>query len=159
MPENTVEYVDYANQALSEATPGEGSLELFPYEIVKHFNKQQKTSYNIDKCCAKWLHKTFGGNLKMLQPSNEKKQGDFLWNGKVWELKTFSGAKIERISDKFRRATHQSLDRCIIIDITKKSLIYEDINLDKLKEYARIRGVKELIVKRDQNLVAYLKAK
>lgn len=44
---------------------------------------------------ANWLHNEFGGDIKLLneRPKDKVKMPDYIWNGKLWDLKTASTEK------------------------------------------------------------------
>lgn len=70
-----------------QATPGKGKIEYDQeYNINKHINE-----VNV----AKLLFETFGGNIKLLKESNVpgEKTPDFLWDDKLWDLKTVTTEK------------------------------------------------------------------
>ena len=69
------------------ATPGKGKIERESgYDEKRHTN-EIKT--------AQWLHDTFGGDILLLNESDVEgqKRADFLWNGKLWDLKTTTTEK------------------------------------------------------------------
>ena len=72
---------DVTREYLDHAVPGQGSVTLEDgYRAKGHQDE-------IDM--AEWLHRTFGGDIRLLKESDIKnqKRPDFLWNGKAWELK------------------------------------------------------------------------
>lgn len=75
---------------LRRATPGVGKIEYEKgYEPSKHQNEIS---------VAEWIHKTFGGNIVLLNELNKtgiqwEKTPDYLWNGKCWELKNTTTEK------------------------------------------------------------------
>lgn len=81
--------IDVTNQYLTSSTPGKGTITYEAgYKIKGHQSEIEM---------AKWLQRTFGGNVKLLKESDIKGQTspDFLWNNKFWELKgttTINGA-------------------------------------------------------------------
>ncbi len=67
---------------LKRATPGRGS-----YVVENGFQDK-----NNESMIAKWLYDIFGGDIKLLaENGNEgEKNPDYLWNNKLWDLKTVS---------------------------------------------------------------------
>lgn len=43
--------------------------------------------YPIEVSFANWLHRTLGGNIEILAETKTSKMADFIWNGKLWDLK------------------------------------------------------------------------
>jgi hypothetical protein len=149
------EVIDCTQEVLRKATPGKGKIEYLPAEVVEKMNKTNLTIYETDKACAEWLYQKFGGNLKIIQTIPGRKTADFIRNGEMWELKTFRGAKVARIDDKLRAGVRQSSNRAVIIDIAKESRIYNNLDLQALKRLVEKREVKQLIIKRGNDLVVY----
>ena len=76
--------VDVTTAYMKKAAPGTGAVTYDEgYKPGKH-----KEEIRI----AEWLHRTFGGDIKLLNEANALgvKMPDFEWNGKLWELKTTS---------------------------------------------------------------------
>lgn len=82
---------------------------------------------------AKWIHENIGGNIKLLTAVNEqnKKTADYLWNGKLWDLKSITTEK--SADSSIRKGVKQIADNPggIILNYVGKSL-----DLGKLKEFA-----------------------
>ena len=79
--------VDVRSEYLKKATPGIGSLKYDAgYDLVRHAD-EIKT--------AQWLHDHLGGDIVLLNEANNYKSmtPDYLWNGKMWDLKTASTEK------------------------------------------------------------------
>lgn len=74
---------------------------------------------------AKWIFSNLGGNIKLLSEMSGiygKKQADFEWNGKLWELKTL---KSERsIDSALRKAIEQIYNNPggVILDFGKNKV-------------------------------------
>lgn len=67
---------------LRSATPGEGAVTYEDgYQIKGHQDEIE---------IAKWIHRTFGGDVRLLKESVQRgvKMPDYMWRGKNWELKT-----------------------------------------------------------------------
>lgn len=72
---------------LRAATPGAGSIAYDTgYDMVRHAD-EIKT--------AQWLHDHLGGDIVLLNEANNYKAmtPDYIWNGKLWDLKTASTEK------------------------------------------------------------------
>lgn len=78
--------VNVTDEYEKTATPGQGAVEYDAgYKIGKH---QEEIKI------ANWLHDKYGGDIKLLNESDEfgVKMPDYNWRGKLWELKTTSTA-------------------------------------------------------------------
>ena len=69
------------------ATPGVGSIS-YDVNYVKHKHPEEISVAEI-------LHSVIGGDIKLLEETNtpRKKRPDYIWRGKMWELKTVSNEK------------------------------------------------------------------
>ena len=79
--------IDVKSEYLTSAVPGAGSLEQDAnYDPVRHAD-EIKT--------AQWLHENLGGDIVLLNEANNYKAmtPDYLWNRKMWDLKTVSTEK------------------------------------------------------------------
>lgn len=79
--------VDITGQFISSAKPGTGKI------IYDQGYRESRHREEIQ--VAEWLHETFGGDIQLL---NEKtrfktKSPDYIWNGKMWDLKTLQTVK------------------------------------------------------------------
>lgn len=61
------------------------------YEEGYEISKKHKDEIEV----AKFLHSKFGGSIKLLKEANKDKvkTPDYLWNGKLWDLKTTTSEK------------------------------------------------------------------
>lgn len=120
---------DVTAEYLSTAVPGYGSITYDEgYRIKVH-------QHEIDM--AGWLHCTFGGNIVLLKESEVKNQkmADFLWNKKLWELK--SASSINGADKLIQHAIKQIQDNPggVILNVV------ENLNLSQL-EYQLIRRIR-----------------
>ena len=62
---------------------------------VTYESDYSKTTHKAEITTAQWLHDNLGGNITLLTEVNEDKvrTPDYLWNGKLWDLKTISSEK------------------------------------------------------------------
>ena len=79
---NFTKYDDVQDEYTQKATPGKGT-------ITQTSNFTPET-HPEEVEFAKWLFKTYGGDIIHLQELGEIKWPDYTWNGKLWELKTVS---------------------------------------------------------------------
>lgn len=78
---------DVTSEYLRAAKPNEGAITYDEgYDVKLHQDE-------IDM--AEWLHNTFGGDIQLLKEVNEDKHKtpDYLWRGKMWDLKKLSSEK------------------------------------------------------------------
>ena len=78
---------DVTSEYLKSAKPGIGNITLDKgYTESKHREEIK---------IAQWLHDTIGGDIVLLCETNEDKvkTPDYLWNEKMWDLKTISSEK------------------------------------------------------------------
>lgn len=75
---------DVTDEYINSATPGIGS--------ITYSNGYDKNSHLDESKTAKFLHDTLGGEIRLLQESKMEgvKRADYLWRGKLWDLKTVS---------------------------------------------------------------------
>lgn len=80
-------YTEVQGEYFENATPGEGKL--------SHDKGCTEKLYKDELDFADWLHKTLGGNIHIYEEIHEeyRKNPDYLWNGKLWDLKTISSEK------------------------------------------------------------------
>ena len=78
---------DVTPEYFGTAAPGKGKVERQPDYDEKHHANEIKT--------AQWLHDTFGGDIELLSESAVEGQTtpDYLWRGRLWDLKNPSTAK------------------------------------------------------------------
>ena len=79
--------VDVLREYVELATPNKG-------RIIKDNNLNEK-SHTDEISFANWLHNVFGGDIRIIQELNQQKveTPDYLWNGKLWDLKTVTTEK------------------------------------------------------------------
>lgn len=78
---------DVTEEYLCTAAPGQGSITYDDgYDMQRH---QAEVSF------SKWLHKTFGGAIRLLKESTVEgeKRADYLWRERLWDLKDASSEK------------------------------------------------------------------
>ncbi len=78
--------IDVTPEYFGTATPGKGQVVREPgYREDLHQDEIRM---------AQWIHDTFGGDIILLNETPGKGQrADYLWNGKLWDLKTTSTEK------------------------------------------------------------------
>lgn len=79
---------------------------------------------------AEWLKKTFGGEITLLvdnHPDGEPNP-DFLWNGKLWDLKTPSTSNKNTIDKRIHHGVWQIQDNTggVIVDLSESKLDFAE---------------------------------
>lgn len=80
-------YTEVQDEYQKKATPKQGIVTYDKgYDAERHKN---------EIAFADWLHNKFGGDIKLLNESDIDgvKMPDYIWNGKLWDLKTASTEK------------------------------------------------------------------
>jgi hypothetical protein len=149
--------VDYTAEAMRKATPGKGKLEYLPDSIVKKMSKQDYKVYLNDKSGADWLHKTLGGNIKMVHADSVHKSADYLWNGKYLEKKTIYSGAVGKIERRLREAYAQTSDKCVLLEISQTSKLSQNIPLQKIRRLMGVLRLSEILIKSGEKLVRYFK--
>lgn len=93
-------YTEVQGEYFARATPGQGSL--------THDEGCTEKDYGDELRFAEWLYQTLGGDIHVKEEKHEyegQKNPDFLWNGKLWDLKTISSEKAA--NDAIRRGQKQ----------------------------------------------------
>lgn len=85
---------------------------------------------------AQWLHKNLGGDIVLLNEVNTYKAmtPDYLWNGKMWDLKTASTEKSANSAIRHGLKQIQENPGGIILNYEKN-----EISVDLLKEILQKR--------------------
>lgn len=120
-PHRQVESIDVTKEYLNSAMPGHGAVTYEEgYQIKGHQDEIKM---------AEWIHRTFGGDIKLLAESKVQgdKTPDFLWDGRCWELKGVTSKN--SIDRAVREAAKQiqSIPGGIILDISGSDLSVEEI--------------------------------
>lgn len=104
---------DVTEEYMDAATPGNGY-------IGREENFREK-DHEDEIAMADWLHKTFGGNIILLGESNMKPDPDYLWNEKLWDLKTPDKANRNTFEKRVRHGLKQIAENPggLIIDAGK----------------------------------------
>lgn len=152
-------YNDVTKQWKREAEPNAGNVINRTYYVDKNGKKYEvdgkkvvldPTEAEIEM--AKWLNKTFGGNVyinpRVNIPENVK-TSDFLWRNEYWDLKTMShrATSETRAVDNIIKKAKKQTDN-IVLDITKAKLHFSSID-EQTKKIFTTKGrewVKKIII-------------
>ena len=152
-------YSDVTKQWKSEAEPNTGKLINRTYYVDKSGKKYEVDGKNVvldpteaEVEMAKWLNKTFGGNVyinpRVNNPENVK-TSDFLWHNEYWDLKTMSNratSETRAVDNIIKKAKNQTDN--IVLDITKTKLRFSSID-EQTKKIFTTKGrewVKRIIL-------------
>ena len=78
-------FVEVQDEYQRNATPNKG--------VIKFDEGFKQEDYPDEVSFAKWIHSTFGGDITVLAETKTCKMADYLWNGKLWDLKKPSTEK------------------------------------------------------------------
>ena len=113
--------VDVTKEYLEKATPGEGT--------ITRDEEYDESIHKNEIAFADWLHDNFGGNIHLLSESTEKgkKTPDYLWNGKLWDLKNVTSEKAA--NSAIRKGIRQIVENpgSIILDYGDKSISLNEL--------------------------------
>lgn len=124
--------VDVLNDYIENATPGVGTITYEDgYKPGKHAN-EIKT--------AQWLHDVYGGDIVLLNELNADgvKRADYLWRGKLWDLKSTTTEKAA--DNAVRSGLKQIIENPggIILDYGDNEVLLE--NVEKIVNERVLRG-------------------
>lgn len=106
-----------------------------------------------EKETAEWIHKIFGGEITLLDDNNPdgEKNPDYLWNGKLWDLKTPNTSNQNTIDNRIHHGIRQIKSNTggIIIDFSESELDFAD-GIKIVDEYGnkRAKTTTDFIVKK-----------
>lgn len=104
---------DVTNEYFRSAAPGKGVVTYDAgYDVGNHRNEIMT---------AWWLLDTFGGDITLLAESATKgeKRADYLWNGKLWDLKSVTTEKAANTAIKRGMRQIKTNPGGIILDYRK----------------------------------------
>lgn len=146
--ENRFKGEDVTAEYFGTATPGQG-------EFIQDDNVQEE-----EVRVAHFLHDTFGGDIHVLEPENlnNVKTPDYLWRGKLWDLKTTHTDKAARSATQSGLKQIKPNPGGIIIN-----MLGENRDLDKtikfLEDRVRQTHIKkfDVLIMRDGKIVKALR--
>lgn len=136
------------------SNPGKGS--------ITYDNGFNKLSHADEVKTAQWLLRTFGGDIVLLTESEieGEKRADFLWNGRLWDLKTVSTAKAA--DSAVRKGLKQIFDNPggIILDYGNNP-----VSMDNVKKIINARMLRgggnnaDIIIAKEEKVIEILRYK
>ncbi len=142
------QYIDVTEEYKNRATPGEGSL--------TYDDDYNAKAHKEEIAFAQWLHNKMGGDIHLLNESKEDgvKMPDYIWNNKLWDLKTISNEKAA--NSAVRKGVNQIFDNPggIILDCRKFSVEEKTLLgvIEKRMKWHRDIDVDIMIVKSDSDV-------
>ena len=142
------QYIDVTEEYKNRATPGEGSL--------TYDDGYNSKAHKEEIAFARWLHNKMGGDIHLLNESKEDgvKTPDYIWNKKMWDLKTISNEKAA--NSALRKGVNQIFDNpggvildCRKFNVEEKKLL--DV-IEKRMKWHRDIDVDIMILKSDSDV-------
>ncbi len=143
-----IDVTDVRSEYVKTASPKIGEVVYdTDYDMAAHREEVQ---------IANVIHDTFGGDIKLLNEVNGggKRMPDYLWNGKMWELKTLSTEKA--VDSALRKGLKQIVENPggIILNYIGASLsesLLDQYIITRMKRSGK--GTTDLILFRDSSLL------
>ncbi len=112
---------DVTKQYFNGATPGKGKFLIDEGYVEGLHSDEIKT--------AELLHKTLGGDIVLLRESNadHEKTADYIWNEKLWDLKSTSTAKAANSAIRHGLQQIRGNPGGIILNYNKNEVIMEEV--------------------------------
>ena len=145
---------DVTNQYIDKATPGTGSVSFGDgFDMERHQAEVE---------VANWILDTFGGDILVQNESTEEgvKTADYLWNGKLWDLKNTSTEKAADSAIRHGLKQIQENPGGLILDYGKNNVAIE--NAEKVIDGRMRRGFQDkidIMIRKDGDLVKVLRYK
>ena len=143
-----IDVTDVRSEYVKTASPKIGEVVYDTnYDMAAHREEVQ---------IANVIHDTFGGDIKLLNEVNGggKRMPDYLWNGKMWELKTLSTEKA--VDSALRKGLKQIIENPggIILNYVGDSLsksLLEQYIITRMKRSGK--GTTDLILFQNSSLL------
>ena len=107
---------------------------------------------------AQWLHDNLGGDIALLREANKDKikTPDFLWNEKLWDLKTISNEKAANSAVRHGLAQIQTNPGGIILNLGNQDFSKEELwaVVDKRMGWYEASGDVDILVLSKGKLVS-----
>ena len=117
---------------------------------------------NGEERTAQWLHDTFGGDITLLPETNPEGQSnpDYLWNGKLWDLK--APQSLNGINKRLKHGLEQIRlnPGGVAIDIVNTDANLQDIE-QVIQNRLRVSAKSDVdvIIKNDDKLIKVIRYK
>ena len=143
---------DVTKEYIERAKPRKG--------IVSYEGGYNRSEHKAEIDAAKWLYKTFGGSVTLLQEINadKKKTPDILWDGAFWDLKTIS---TERAADSAIRHGLKQIEENpggLVLDFVSEHLDLEELTaVINRCLYRSAKSSMDIIVSAKEKLITVLR--
>ncbi|WP_298594773.1 minor capsid protein [uncultured Mitsuokella sp.] len=143
---------DVTNDYIERSKSGKG--------VIAYESGYMRSEHKAEVDAAKWLCKTFGGSVTLLQEINadKKKTPDLLWDGAFWDLKTIS---TEKAADSAIRHGLKQIEENpggFILDFVGESLNLEELTAVIYRRLHRsAKSSTDVIVSSKEELIAVLR--
>lgn len=146
---------DVLKEYLQNASPGQGSIAYdADYRADKH-----KDEINI----ANWLHDHLGGDIRLLNESTVQcqKMPDYLWSGKLWDLKTVTTEKAANTAIKRGLEQIKTNPGGVILNYGEYDISLEELQkvIDKRMQWLSDGGKADVLVIKNGKMVKALRYK
>lgn len=139
----TIKPMDVTEEYKKNAKPG----------IGKFIKDDGFIDVNGEENVAKWLYDTFGGDLRLLAANNPKgeKNPDYLWNNRLWDLKTISTEKAANSATRSGLKQIRINPGGIILTLNNEMLMNDDLYkvIDERMKWNKLKQV-DIIVKNNE---------
>ena len=138
---------------LRDADAGIGSIHADTgYQYDTHQNEQDVST---------WMLRNFGGNINLLKESTSDgiHTPDYLWDGKLWDLKSPEGNGKRTIDNQFKTIDKQIAPAPggMIMDCSKLKFSNDEI-ISKISKRIRLNNFDgDVIIKRKETIIAVLR--
>lgn len=150
-PRRTLTPEDVTTEYLSSAISGQGTVTYEDgYTVKKH---------RVEIDFSKWLHRTFGGDIRLLEEVNQDKVStpDYIWRGKAWDLKTVTTEK--SADSAIRHGLKQIWEDPggIFLDYRGKEIDIAALELviNSRMRHSKIRSVDIMVVLDDNTVIVF----
>lgn len=151
-------YLNITREYMETARPGEGLIEYEP-----GFFSDPKNQHIEEQRAALWLKATFGGDILLLADNSDILTPDYLWRGKLWDLKQPTTEKPNTIDNRIAHGVKQIFEAPrpekaggLILDFSNSPLTFsqaETIALEKAEK--RKKGPFDLMICKDGAFSVY----
>lgn len=114
---------------------------------------------------ANWLLDKFGGSFTLLADNHPEGQlnPDYLWNGKIWDLKTLTTDKIYTLKKSIKYGVEQIAENPggVIVDLSKSPLGSNDVikalKISEEKDGLTVVKGRKFLIKKDEKAEVFTK--
>lgn len=146
---------DVLKEYLENASPGQGSI---AYDV-----DYKKDKHKDEIKFANWLHDHLGGDIRLLNESTVQRQKmpDYLWNGKLWDLKTVTTEKAANTAIKRGLEQIKSNPGGVVLNYGGYDISLAELQqvIDKRMQWLSDGGKADILVIKNGEMVRALRYK